>query len=59
MLDNLRAVHRFEGFKTSADGASIKEFEARVKERLLVSEHPLVTIHPETASAYFTVARVI
>ena len=47
LLDKLRAVHRFE-VKASADGESVKEFEARVKERLIVSEHPLVTVHPET-----------
>ena len=47
MLDKLRGVHRFEA-KATADGESVKEFETRVKKRLMVSEHPLVTVHPET-----------
>ena len=47
MIDKLRGVHRFE-VKVGADGESVKEFSARVKERLIVSEHPLVTVHPET-----------
>ncbi|HIM87221.1 MAG TPA: TauD/TfdA family dioxygenase, partial [Gammaproteobacteria bacterium] len=47
MLDKLRGVHRFEA-KATADGESVKEFETRVKRRLMVSEHPLVTVHPET-----------
>jgi alpha-ketoglutarate-dependent taurine dioxygenase len=47
MIDQLRGVHRFE-VKVSADGESVKEFSARIKERLIVSEHPLVTVHPET-----------
>jgi taurine dioxygenase len=47
MIDKLRGVHRFE-VKVSADGESVKEFAARIKERLIVSEHPLVTVHPET-----------
>ena len=47
MLDKLRGVHRFEA-QATADGESVKEFETRVKKRLMVSEHPLVTVHPET-----------
>ena len=47
MLETLRAVHRFEA-KASSDGESVKEFETRVNRRLMVSEHPLVTVHPET-----------
>jgi taurine dioxygenase len=48
MIDKLRGVHRFE-VNRGANEKSIKEFQARVKERRIVSEHPLVTIHPETA----------
>ena len=47
MLDELRGVHRFEA-KATTDGESVKEFETRVNRRLMVSEHPLVTVHPET-----------
>jgi alpha-ketoglutarate-dependent sulfate ester dioxygenase len=45
-VDGLRAVHRF----TAPAGASgTGEFERAVKDRTLVSEHPLVRVHPETA----------
>ncbi|GIS87697.1 MAG: hypothetical protein CM1200mP18_04070 [Gammaproteobacteria bacterium] len=47
-LETLRAVHRFEA-KATGDGESVEEFEARVNRRLMVSEHPLVTVHPETS----------
>ncbi|WP_020202469.1 TauD/TfdA family dioxygenase [Cupriavidus sp. WS] len=45
IVDGLRGVHRF----TAPAGASATgEFERAVKSRSLVSEHPLVRVHPET-----------
>ncbi len=44
-IDGLRGIHRF----TAPVGASATDaFEQAVKERSLVSEHPLVRVHPET-----------
>lgn len=44
-IDGLRGIHKF----TAPAGASgTSEFEQAVKERSLVSEHPLVRVHPET-----------
>ena len=44
-IDGLRGIHKF----TAPAGASgTTEFEQAVKERSLVSEHPLVRLHPET-----------
>lgn len=45
IVDKLRGIHRFEA---NGDGKSAKAFKARVKNRLMVSEHPIVTVHPET-----------
>lgn len=44
-LDGLRAIHRFappQGVESS------EEYEALIRRRTLVSEHPLVRVHPET-----------
>lgn len=44
-LDGLRGVHRFSaGAGTTASDA----YRERVEQRTLVSEHPLVRVHPET-----------
>lgn len=44
-VDGLRGVHRF----TPPPGArATGAFEAAVRERTLVTEHPLVRVHPET-----------
>ncbi|MGV7240653.1 TauD/TfdA dioxygenase family protein [Caballeronia sp. M23-90] len=44
-IDGLRGIHKF----TAPAGASgTNAFEQAVKERTLVSEHPLVRVHPET-----------
>ena len=45
-VDGLRGVHRFEapaGRRTSGD------YDEAVGNRLMISEHPLVRVHPETA----------
>ncbi|MET0699006.1 MAG: TauD/TfdA family dioxygenase [Mycobacterium sp.] len=45
LADGLRAVHRF----APPDGAKATEdYERRVTRRPLVSEHPVVRVHPET-----------
>lgn len=44
-VDGLRGIHRF----TPPQGADASnEYEALVRRRTLVSEHPLVRVHPET-----------
>lgn len=45
-LDTLRGIHRFAPFSTGKDAST--EYQERVKSRELVSEHPLVRVHPET-----------
>ncbi|WP_123024549.1 TauD/TfdA dioxygenase family protein [Mycolicibacterium stellerae] len=45
LADKLRAVHRF----SPPDGATATEdYERRVNRRPLVTEHPVVRVHPET-----------
>jgi alpha-ketoglutarate-dependent taurine dioxygenase len=45
LADNLRAVHRF----SPPDGATATEdYQRRVNRRPLVTEHPVVRVHPET-----------
>ena len=45
IIDKLDAVHAFE----IPSGSSAKnEYADSVRDRILVSEHPLVTVHPET-----------
>ncbi|NMN97617.1 TauD/TfdA dioxygenase family protein [Antrihabitans stalactiti] len=45
LADRLRAVHRF----SPPDGATATaDYEARVNRRPLVTEHPVVRVHPET-----------
>jgi alpha-ketoglutarate-dependent taurine dioxygenase len=45
LAEKLRAVHRF----SPPDGATATEdFERRVKRRPLITEHPVVRVHPET-----------
>ncbi|MGH1489210.1 MAG: TauD/TfdA dioxygenase family protein [Acidimicrobiales bacterium] len=44
-LDGLRAVHRFAAL---TGGEKSDEYRERVKERGLVTEHPLIRVHPET-----------
>ncbi len=41
-LETLRGVHKFEATSGKA------EYDGSVKRRVLVSEHPLVTVHPES-----------
>ena len=41
-VETLRGIHRFEATSGKA------EYDGSVKRRVLVSEHPLVTVHPET-----------
>jgi taurine dioxygenase len=43
-VDGLRGIHRFLPREDAADG----EYNHLIKRRALVSEHPLVTVHPET-----------
>lgn len=44
-LDELRAVHRFAAL---TGGEKSDEYRDRVKQRGLVTEHPLIRVHPET-----------
>ena len=44
-LASLRAIHRF---KQAAGGEQAAAYNLKVDEKSLVSEHPLVTVHPET-----------
>jgi alpha-ketoglutarate-dependent taurine dioxygenase len=44
-VDGLRGIHRFA---PPAGAVGTTEFEKAVEERTLVSEHPLVRVHPET-----------
>ncbi len=44
-IDGLRAVHRFAAL---TGGRESSEYQERVGNRVLVSEHPLVRVHPET-----------
>lgn len=44
-LDGLRAVHQFKGFNGKANTDAYQE---RVASNSLVTEHPLVRVHPET-----------
>ena len=41
-VDTLRGIHRFAG------NSGKSEYDGSVKRRVLVSEHPLVTVHPES-----------
>jgi alpha-ketoglutarate-dependent taurine dioxygenase len=45
LVDGLRCIHRYQG--NYAVGIR-KEYQERIEKNLLISEHPLVTIHPET-----------
>ena len=45
-VDGLRAVHRYDAFDAGANMS--REYNEQVKRRPLVSEHPLVRVHPET-----------
>ncbi len=42
-VETLRGVHRF-----AAAGGGPSEYDAVVKRRLMVTEHPLVTVHPDS-----------
>lgn len=45
LVERLRAVHRF----SPPDGtAATEDYEARVRRRPLITEHPVVRVHPET-----------
>lgn len=44
-VDGLRGIHAFEA---RGDGKAGSAYDERVKRRALKSEHPLVTVHPET-----------
>src|SRR5690242_7734836 len=44
-IDGLRAIHAFE---PRGNSGATAEYNERVKRRALRSEHPLVTVHPET-----------
>jgi len=44
-IDGLRAIHAFE---PRGNASATTEYNERVKRRALRSEHPLVTVHPET-----------
>ena len=46
-VDSLRGIHRFEA-PAGAKGAANEDYQARVGRRVLETEHPLVTVHPET-----------
>lgn len=41
-VEGLRGIHRFEA------NSGKSEYDSSVKKRVLVSEHPLVTVHPES-----------
>lgn len=43
-VDGLRGIHRF----VPRDDSGGNEYNALIKKRVLESEHPLVTVHPET-----------
>jgi len=45
ILDGLRGVHRFE---LTMGAAGDPAYDAAVKRRAMTTEHPLVTVHPET-----------
>ena len=44
-IDGLRGVHQFATLTGSANSETFKQ---RVQERLLITEHPIVRVHPET-----------
>jgi alpha-ketoglutarate-dependent taurine dioxygenase len=44
-LATLRAVHRF---KVAEDGDQAEDYNAMVNRQALMTEHPFVTVHPET-----------
>ncbi|MFT5509788.1 MAG: alpha-ketoglutarate-dependent taurine dioxygenase [Hyphomicrobiaceae bacterium] len=44
IIDNLRGIHRFQAAADTGNAA----YNERVKKRELETEHPLVTVHPET-----------
>ena len=44
-VSSLRAIHRF---KQATGGEQAEAYNLKVNEKSLVSEHPLVTVHPET-----------
>lgn len=43
-IDGLKGVHRFDATR----GRAADDYVARVEKRTMVTEHPLVTVHPET-----------
>ncbi|MBT6205165.1 MAG: TauD/TfdA family dioxygenase [Rhodospirillaceae bacterium] len=45
LLDHLRAVHRFA---VSQGATAVNDHDKAVQQHTLVSEHPMVTVHPET-----------
>lgn len=45
IVEKLDAVHAFEALK--GDGAK-GEYDDSVRDRILISQHPMVTVHPET-----------
>ena len=49
-VDGLRGIHRFAAASaTQGNGQSATDaYRERVQSRVLVTEHPLVTVHPET-----------
>ncbi len=44
-ISNLRAIHRF---KLAEAGGNADAYNKLVEDKALISEHPLVTVHPET-----------
>ena len=53
-LDDLRGLHRFDAPR----GEASQEYAQRVRDRTMVSEHPLVTVHPETGERVLFVSPV-
>jgi len=49
MISDLNAIHQFRtSFNGVGNGKSSDEYAANVKDRILITEHPLVTVHPES-----------
>ncbi len=49
-LGTLRAIHRF---KRADSGKDAQAYNEKVNNKALISEHPLVTVHPETGGVLF------
>ena len=49
MIEDLNAIHQFKtSFNGVGNGKTSDEYAANVKDRILITEHPLVTVHPES-----------